>query len=147
MLVHSWHQKTGQLVVTGDVRVCRVWDAHAERVMHDVNIAIAHRPVVALAADCENRTFALGARIQSGFIRKLDGSGNADGCVHLYDVRVSDSPRVLTLRELRSTPVAVHFLQDGSPQALVVAGSVDGRVCVWDPRMYTVRGGLFILGI
>jgi WD40 repeat protein len=70
-------------------------------------------------------------------------AGCNDGSVVLFDVRMpANESRITTLRHLQMPVVNVHLLQSDSKVRLV-AGSVDGHVRVWEPRMYQV-GRLFL---
>lgn len=63
-------------------------------------------------------------------------AGCSDGTVRLFDRRLPTSEcRIMTLRDLQCDVVQV-YLQPKIVGSHVVAGSVDGNVCVWDPRMF-----------
>uniref|UniRef100_A0A914VIV5 Uncharacterized protein n=1 Tax=Plectus sambesii TaxID=2011161 RepID=A0A914VIV5_9BILA len=63
-------------------------------------------------------------------------AGCNDGSVLLYDVRLpANECRITTLRHLQMSVVKAYMVQHDSKVRLV-AGSIDGHVRVWEPRMY-----------
>lgn len=69
--------------------------------------------------------------------------GCSDGTVRLFDRRLpTNECNFMTLRDLHSNVLKV-FLQPKSIGSHVVAGNVDGNVCIWDPRMFRDPISLF----
>ncbi|GMR33494.1 hypothetical protein PMAYCL1PPCAC_03689 [Pristionchus mayeri] len=118
--VYDWNQSSGVLVCSGNVKVCRLWDAHTERSKQDIPTG-RKTGVVSVSADLENNHLvALGFR---------------DGAVNVHDIRMPES-RALSFAEHSKTIVGVSLRAVSESRCLLSAASVDGLLCVWEPRMY-----------
>ncbi|EIW73629.1 WD-repeat protein mip1 [Tremella mesenterica] len=118
-LLTAWEQPTGHLLVGGDMRVVRLWDATVERHLRDIATQ-AGANLTAIASD------ELDCNI---FV-----AGFGDGVVRLFDKRVMDAKEVVlrTWRNHQTWIQSVH-LQRGAQKQLVT-GSMNGDVRIWDVR-------------
>ncbi|OSX66816.1 hypothetical protein POSPLADRAFT_1128660 [Postia placenta MAD-698-R-SB12] len=102
----DWKQTGGSLLVGGDSRVIRVWDAHTESQVMDMDTN-SESPVTAIVSD-EAST--------STFLASF-----ADGVIKVFDRRMDEEDAV----NVKWHPLlSGHFL----------SGSVDGEVKLWDIR-------------
>ncbi|CAN6650481.1 target of rapamycin complex 1 subunit Kog1p [Trichomonascus vanleenenianus] len=118
-LIAEWQQSRGALLVGGDVRVIRVWDAPRELCTADIP-ARSGSPVTSLTSDQ-----VAGHVVVAGF---------GDGAIRVYDRRMN--PReslVRTWRKHDSWVVNVQMQRGGARE--LVSGSTDGTVHLWDIRM------------
>ncbi|WWD18372.1 hypothetical protein CI109_102822 [Kwoniella shandongensis] len=124
----AWEQQKGHLLVGGDMKVVRLWDATVERHLRDIATQ-AGANLTAIASDePEGNVFV---------------AGFGDGVVRLFDKRAEDAGEVVlrTWRQHKIWIQSVH-LQRGSMRELIT-GSMDGEVRVWDVRkpdepLYTI---------
>lgn len=117
-LIAEWQQSRGSLLVGGDVRVIRLWDATRELCVADIP-ARSGSPVTSLTSDQLS-----GNMVIAGF---------GDGAVRVYDRRLD--PReslVRTWKNHDSWVVNTHMQRGGSRE--LVSGSTDGKVNLWDIR-------------
>jgi len=49
--IFSWDQDKGRLICSGNVRICRIWDAWAEKSIFDVSLRHGKGSVVNIASD------------------------------------------------------------------------------------------------
>ncbi|OCF41495.1 WD-repeat protein mip1 [Kwoniella heveanensis CBS 569] len=115
----AWEQQKGHLLVGGDMKVVRLWDATVERHLRDIATQ-AGANLTAIASDePEGNVFV---------------AGFGDGVVRLFDKRAEDAGEVVlrTWRQHKIWIQSVH-LQRGSMRELIT-GSMDGEVRVWDVR-------------
>ncbi|KIH69119.1 hypothetical protein ANCDUO_00531 [Ancylostoma duodenale] len=123
-----WSQDTGRLICGGNVRVIRVWDAHYERTVQDISIAVKKGAICALSGELDRDD--------------LIAAGYRDGVVHVHDVRVPGKDSlVMSFSDLSARVVGVAIRIDSNGNAIVAAGDECGGVCVWEPRMIKVRLG------
>ncbi|ANB13751.1 Kog1p [Sugiyamaella lignohabitans] len=118
-LIAEWQQSRGALLVGGDVRVIRVWDAPRELCTSDIP-ARSGSPVTALTSDQ-----VAGNIVVAGF---------GDGGIRVYDRRLG--PReslVKTWKRHKSWVVNVRMQRGGARE--LVSGSTDGQVYLWDIRL------------
>lgn len=110
------------LLASGDVRIIRVWDVNREQRIQDIPIGANDIRVTSLtSADIE---------------QNLCAAGCSDGSVRVFDRRLPTSEcRILTLRDLRTSVVGAH-LRHNSSRSNLVAASMDGQICLWEPRMF-----------
>lgn len=47
----SWNQRCGLMAVSGNVKVCRLWDAHAEKTIQEIQIGAKNCAVTKLSLD------------------------------------------------------------------------------------------------
>ncbi|VDN06650.1 unnamed protein product [Thelazia callipaeda] len=126
--VYSWSQKRGLIAVSGNVKVCRLWDVHAEKGMQDIQIGMKNCAVTKLSLESSES--------------KLLAAGLSDGLVNIYDLRLPDkSRRTISFRELQEPVIGLSFfynLQNNSSEGnlRLIAGSRDGEIRLWEPRMF-----------
>ncbi|KAF8382617.1 daf-15 [Pristionchus pacificus] len=120
--VYDWNQSSGVLLCSGNVKVCRIWDAHTERVKVDIPTG-RKTAVVALSAELEaSHLIALGFR---------------DGAVHVHDTRAPpDVSRIHALQEHSRPIVGMSVRAVEENRGRLAAASSDGLLCVWEPRMF-----------
>ncbi|KAK6112160.1 Raptor N-terminal CASPase like domain family protein [Brugia pahangi] len=126
--VFSWNQKCGLMAVSGNVKVCRLWDAHAEKSMQEIQIGAKNCAVTKLSLD------------NSG--SNLLAVGLSDGLVNVYDPRLPDkSRRTMSSRELEKPVIGLSLFSNLAGESSegnlrLVAGSRDGEIRLWEPRMF-----------
>ncbi|KKA30145.1 hypothetical protein TD95_002803 [Thielaviopsis punctulata] len=117
----EWQQIYGRILVSGDVRVIRVWDAASEMCTMDIP-ARSGSCVTSLTSD------------QMACNTLVAGFG--DGAVRVYDLRVK--PQESMVKKWRDEAdrqwiVNVHMQRGG--QRELMTSSRNGRVRLWDIRM------------
>ncbi|KEI41870.1 uncharacterized protein L969DRAFT_83722 [Mixia osmundae IAM 14324] len=118
-LVTDWQQGRGHLVVGGNSKTIRIWDAPKEVCVQDIATR-SNSCLTSLTSD------------QVGGNVLIAGFG--DGVVRVYDRR--EGPRTImkvVWRGFHPAWVQQVSLQKGGTRELV-SGSRDGTVCVWDIR-------------
>ena len=117
-LVFDWQQGQGRLLVAGDVRVIRVWQAGTEICITDIP-ARSGSPVTSLSSDqVEGNVFA---------------AGFGDGAVRVYDMRNKPNESMVRVwKEHKGWIVGAH-LQRGGMRELITAER-QGVVRLWDIR-------------
>ncbi|VDM41062.1 unnamed protein product [Toxocara canis] len=126
--VYSWNQRSGRILTSGNVRLCRIWDVHAEQTAQDIQIGAKSCLVTKICSDDS--------------CSELIALGLNDGSVNLYDPRIpGKSQRVMSLRELQRKIVGLSFISNASASQAdnglrLVVGSEDGEIRVWEPRMF-----------
>lgn len=119
-LVLEWQQGRGQLLMGGNVKFIRVWDATKEMVVQELPTR-ANSCITALTCDQ-----VVGDIIVAGF---------GDGGLRVYDRRLQ--PRDNMVRSYRGYHgewlVSVHMQRGGNRELL--SGSVGGEVNLWDIRL------------
>ncbi|VDP17081.1 unnamed protein product [Soboliphyme baturini] len=120
---YYWEQNTGLLFVGGDFRELLIWDAHREQNVAQVTVGSASNVfVTSISADSAGH--------------HLTAVGCSDGTVRLFDRRLpTNDCNVMTLRCLQSPVCRVH-LQTKSIGSKLLAGTVAGDLCLWDPRIF-----------
>ncbi|GMM28178.1 ubiquitin-binding TORC1 subunit [Martiniozyma asiatica (nom. inval.)] len=121
-LVSEWQQGRGTLLVTGDVKVIKVWDAPREKCVVDIPLRSTSQ-VLSMTSDLVS-----GNIIVSGFYdgtmrvydRRMD---NRDNCVKVYKPKTIDE---------RSPLKNVHMQRGGLRE--LVSASANGMVKLWDIR-------------
>ncbi|KAF8421332.1 hypothetical protein BGX38DRAFT_1240294, partial [Terfezia claveryi] len=108
-LVAEWQQGRGSMLVGGDVRVIRVWDAPREMCLQDIP-ARSGSCITSLTSEQ-----VAGNILVAGF---------GDGAVRVYDRLWKDQ---------KAWIVKVHMQRGGLRE--LVSGSVSGDVMLWDIRM------------
>ncbi|KAF3915731.1 hypothetical protein AA313_de0206634 [Arthrobotrys entomopaga] len=117
-LVAEWQQGRGSLLVGGDMKVIRVWDAPREVCLQDIP-ARSGSCITSLTSDQ-----VAGNIFVAGF---------GDGAVRVYDRRVD--PRdamVRAWKEHKAWITTVHMQRGGLRE--LVTGSTNGDVKLWDIR-------------
>ncbi|KAH9948210.1 hypothetical protein B0H21DRAFT_890681 [Amylocystis lapponica] len=119
-VITDWKQSGGSLLVGGDSRIIRVWDAHTESPLMDLDTN-SDSPVTGIASDVGS---------SSTFLASF-----ADGAVKVFDRRLEEEDAVVRtyhddsswIQSVKWHPnLGWHF----------VSGSLDGEVKLWD-----IRGG------
>ncbi|XP_069683368.1 regulatory-associated protein of mTOR [Periplaneta americana] len=119
-LVMSWEQRTQNVVVSGDVRIIRIWDAESELKVQDIPTG-ADCCVTSICTDMSESCMIL--------------AGCGDGSIRLFDRRLSpQEARVMTWREHTSWVVDVNLRCDGQGAGRAVSGSVAGDIRFFDIR-------------
>jgi len=117
-VVTDWKQQGGTLLVSGDSRVIRVWDAHTENQILDLDTN-SDSPVTAIASDQGSSTT---------FVASF-----ADGTVKVFDRRLDEEDAIVrSYGDHRSWVQNVRWHPHLSAQFL--SGSLDGEVMLWDLR-------------
>ncbi|KAF9107970.1 hypothetical protein BGX27_008521 [Mortierella sp. AM989] len=116
--IADWQQGRGVLLVGGDARVIRVWDAARELCTSDIPTR-SGAPVTSITSDQV-----------SGDIFVV---GFGDGAVRVYDRRQPQhDAMVMTWKKHKSWIQNVRMQRGGLRE--LISGSVDGTVKVWDIR-------------
>ncbi|XP_071450687.1 regulatory-associated protein of mTOR-like [Hetaerina americana] len=119
-VVVSWDQLRQQVVVTGDVRVIRLWDAERELRLQDLPTG-ADSCVTGVSTDSGGGSLLV--------------AGCGDGSVRLFDRRMGpQDSRVVTWREHSGWVVGAHLRTDLSSAGQVISGCVAGDVRFFDLR-------------
>ncbi|TBU58181.1 hypothetical protein BD310DRAFT_879568 [Dichomitus squalens] len=119
-VITDWKQSGGTLLVGGDSRIIRVWDAHTESQVMDLDTN-AESPITALVSDSGS---------SSTFLASF-----ADGTVKLFDRRLEEDDAVVRSYHQHTSWVQnVKWHPTLAGQFL--SGSLDGEVKLWD-----IRGG------
>ncbi|KAG0207670.1 hypothetical protein BGX33_006699 [Mortierella sp. NVP41] len=116
--ITDWQQGRGALLVGGDARVIRVWDAAREFCISDIPTR-SGAPVTSITSDqVSGNIFVVGF---------------GDGAVRVYDRRQPQhDAMVMTWKKHKSWIQNVRMQRGGFRE--LVSGSVDGTVKVWDVR-------------
>jgi regulator-associated protein of mTOR len=117
-LVFDWQQSRGLVLVAGDVRNIRVWNAGTEICTADIN-ARSGSPITSLTSDqVEGHLFI---------------AGFGDGALRLYDQRQkAQTAMVQVWKEHKSWVTNVHLQRGG--QRELVSACRNGEVKLWDMR-------------
>lgn len=118
-LITDWQQSRGTLLVGGDVRIIRVWDASRELCVADIP-ARSGSPITSLTSDQ-----VAGQIVVAGF---------GDGAVRVYDRRLDPHDSMVQSWRSHQSWVLNARMQRGGARELV-SGSIDGTVCLWDIRL------------
>ncbi|BFZ58664.1 Target of rapamycin complex 1 subunit kog1 [Savitreella phatthalungensis] len=122
-LVCEWQQGRGHLLVGGDVRTIRVFDAQREISMHEIP-ARSGSCVTSLTSDqVAGQVFA---------------AGFGDGAIRIYDKRLKPAEAMVKLWKPGPTSLGawitnVHMQRGGARE--LVSSSVTGEVRLWDLRL------------
>ena len=120
-MVFDWQQVSGRLLVAGDVKVIRVWEAGREVCVADIN-ARSGSCVTSLTSDQMT-----GDIFVAGF---------GDGAVRVFDIR--EKPQTAMVKKWKDTNDqdwvrSVHMQRGGQRELL--SASRNGKVKLWDIRM------------
>ncbi|KAG1895083.1 WD40-repeat-containing domain protein, partial [Suillus fuscotomentosus] len=117
-LVLDWKQSGGTLLVGGDSRIIRVWDAHTETQVLDLETN-CESPVTSITSDQgSSSTFIIGF---------------ADGLVKIFDRRLEEEDAMVrSYHDHHSWVQNVKYHLHISGQFL--SGSLAGEVRLWDLR-------------
>lgn len=114
----SWQQITGNLLVGGDSRVIRVWDAHRELCVCDIPTRVTSC-VTSITSETD--------------VGHIYVCGFGDGTIGVYDRRIPPELSLVRLWEEHSNWITNISLQKRGNRELISA-STDGIVKVWDIR-------------
>lgn len=122
-LVSEWQQSRGSLLVTGDVKVIKVWDAPREKCVVDIPIRSTSQ-VLTMTSDLVS-----GNIIATGF---------QDGSLRVYDRRLDSRDSMVKVYRpqtgIEKSPLKNVHMQRGGLRELV-SGSANGLVRLWDIRL------------
>ncbi|GLG94261.1 Regulatory-associated protein of mTOR [Gryllus bimaculatus] len=122
-LLMSWEQNAQQLVVTGDARIIRIWDAESELKVVDIPTG-ADNCVTSISTDLSESNLLV--------------AGCGDGSIRLFDRRLPPhEARIMTWREHASWVVGVHLRFPTTGARRVISGCVGGDVRFFDIRRNT----------
>ncbi|KAG8534354.1 uncharacterized protein KY384_001198 [Bacidia gigantensis] len=118
-LVFEWQQSQGKLLVAGDAKVIRVWNAQTELCIKDIP-ARSGSCITSLTSD--------------QVVGEVFAAGYGDGAVRVFDQRLKPAlAQVKVWREQKQWITNVHMQRGG--QRELVSGSRNGEVKLWDVRM------------
>ncbi|KAK9472050.1 raptor N-terminal caspase like domain-containing protein [Dipodascopsis tothii] len=117
-LVADWQQGRGSMLVGGDVKVIRVWDAARETCVVDIP-ARSGSPITSLTSDL--------------VLNEIFIAGFGDGAVRVYDRRLDAREAMVRVWKYHPSWVLnVHMQRGGSRE--LISGSADGQINIWDLR-------------
>ena len=117
-LVLDWQQGQGKLLVAGDVKVIRVWNAATEICTHDIP-ARSGSCITSLTSD--------------SVAGNIFVAGYGDGAIRVFDQRIKPAlAMVRTWREHKQWITNVHMQRGGLRE--LVSGSRNGEIRLWDIR-------------
>ncbi|CAG8631166.1 6799_t:CDS:2 [Cetraspora pellucida] len=114
-LIAEWQQSRGTLLVGGDVRVIRVWDALRE-ITVSVIPARSGSSITSLTSD--------GDFFVAGF---------ADGAIRVFDIRIQPIDAMILSNKEHKNSITNVVWQKGAGRELV-SGSKSGEIKIWDIR-------------
>ncbi|KAF2675570.1 hypothetical protein BT63DRAFT_420766 [Microthyrium microscopicum] len=118
-LVFDWQQSRGQILVAGDVRSIRVWNAGTEICTTDIG-ARSGSPITSLTSDqVEGNLFV---------------ASFGDGAIRIYDQRQKPQNALVKVWKEHQVWVTNVHLQRGGQRDLISA-SRNGEVKLWDMRL------------
>jgi len=117
-VVMDWSPANGILLVGGDAKIIRAWNAEHEASTMDIH-TLAQSPVTAIASDHQSN---------STFVATF-----ADGAMRVFDKRCKPEDAVVRVYRDHQTWVQNVRWRRGGDKELMTA-SVDGEVRLWDIR-------------
>ncbi|CAG8664906.1 6271_t:CDS:2, partial [Racocetra persica] len=114
-LIAEWQQSRGTLLVGGDVRVIRVWDALRE-ITVSVIPARSGSSITSLTSDGD-----------------LFVAGFADGAIRIFDIRIQPIDAMILSNKEHKNSITNVVWQKGAGHELV-SGSKSGEIKIWDIR-------------
>lgn len=119
-MVFDWQQVNGQVLVAGDERVIRIWNAGHEVCTHEIP-ARSGSCVTSLTSDQMTGNIFV--------------AGFGDGAIRVFDTRTrpQDSMVRKWKDDSRQWVRSVHMQRGGQRELL--SASRNGKVCLWDIRM------------
>ena len=135
-LVVDWQQGQGKLLVAGDMKVVKIWNAATE-VCVSVSTYVRSNTPIALTLSKEIPTRS-GSCVTSLTSDQVAGNvfvaGYGDGAVRVFDQRNRPMTAMLkSWRQHKQWIVNVHMQRGGMRE--LVSGSRSGEVKLWDLRM------------
>ncbi|ODV95287.1 hypothetical protein PACTADRAFT_50034 [Pachysolen tannophilus NRRL Y-2460] len=123
-LISEWQQSRGSLLVTGDVKIIRLWDAPREMCIVDIP-ARSTSAITSITSDQ-----VAGNIFTCGFV---------DGSIRVYDRRLSSRDSMVKLwrdtsKSRTNSPIKKIQLQRGGFRELC-SGNSDGSLNLWDIRL------------
>ncbi|KAL1726713.1 hypothetical protein EV714DRAFT_254690 [Schizophyllum commune] len=117
-LIMDWNQSSGVLLVGGDSRTVKVWDAQTETSVSDLDTN-SNAPLTSMMSDADySQTFV---------------AGFADGAVKVFDRRLDDEQAIVrSYTEHNSWVQNAKWLPKADRQPM--SASLDGEVKLWDLR-------------
>lgn len=132
-LISEWQQSRGSLLVTGDAKVIKIWDAPREKCLGDIPIR-STSAITSLTSDQVSGDIIVGG-FYDGSIRVYDRRKAAeDSMVMEWKNTTNSGPSYLnrTGFNLASSIKNVHMQRGGTRE--LISGSADGFVKLWDIR-------------
>ncbi|CAO3678856.1 unnamed protein product [Umbelopsis vinacea] len=118
-LVCDWYQNRGTLLIGGDARVIKVWDAQQELVITD----IALRSTACVTSITSDQTGG-----------NIFAAGFGDGSVRVFDRRLpAHSAVVQEWSEHNAWVTNVQLQRNGNRE--LISGSYNGDIKIWDIRL------------
>uniref|UniRef100_A0A914DRW0 Raptor N-terminal CASPase-like domain-containing protein n=1 Tax=Acrobeloides nanus TaxID=290746 RepID=A0A914DRW0_9BILA len=122
--LYRWDQDCGKIVCAGNVRICRIWDAAAEKPVKDLMLFKS-------TLDARN---SMTCHLSVNLSNNLISCGFENGQVGIYDIRIPmNESQIMRLRNFRSPIVGGAILKDGQTS---IYGSREGEVKVFEHRMF-----------
>jgi regulator-associated protein of mTOR len=121
--LYHWDQEEGKLICSGNVRVCRIWDAWAEKAIFDIPLRHSKGSVVSVASDLH-------------WSCNVVSCGFSDGTLAIFDSRLPpEECEIMRIRESNAPVVGMSLLRE---RCRLLMATRDGFVRLWEPRMYQV---------
>ncbi|KAF8644262.1 hypothetical protein AX16_008617 [Volvariella volvacea WC 439] len=122
-VVMDWKQSAGTLLVGGDARIIKVWDAQTETASADIETGL-DSPLTAIESDpTHTQTFI---------------AGFGDGVVKVFDRRIDEDEEATRSRKyLEHTSWIQSVKWNPSSPLQFYSASIDGEVKLWDIRLDT----------
>ena len=121
-LISEWQQSRGTLLVTGDVKVIKVWDAPREKCVMDIPIRSTSQ-ITTLTSDQVGGNIVI--------------AGFQDGSMRVYDRRLEGKDSLVKVYKpstfAEKSPLRNVHMQRGGMRELV-SGNSSGLVQLWDIR-------------
>ncbi|KAG6812628.1 hypothetical protein H0H92_001711 [Tricholoma furcatifolium] len=117
-IITDWKQSSGHLLVGGDSRVIRSWDATAENPGLDMDTG-SDSPVTSIVSDSQSEQTFL--------------AGFGDGVVKLFDRRLEDEDAIVRTYSEHATWVQ-NVRWHPTARGQLLSASLDGTVKLWDLR-------------
>lgn len=122
-LISEWQQSRGTLMVTGDVKVIKLWDAPREKCVEEIPLRSTSQ-ITSLTSDQVSGDIFVG--------------GFRDGTIRVYDRRVEARESMVKLYKPKSRTgissiKSIHMQRGGMRE--LASGASNGFVKLWDIRM------------
>ncbi len=142
-LVLDWQQGQGKLLVAGDVKVIRVWNAATEIC---TNVSLPNSILAIMLTKIQDIPARSGSCITSLTSDQVAGNvfvgGYGDGAIRVFDQRMKPALSMVKVwREHKQWITNVHMQRGGLRE--LISGSRNGEVKLWDIRkdkpLHTIR--------
>lgn len=121
-LVSEWQQSRGTLLVTGDVKVIKLWDAPREKCISDIPVRSTSQ-ILTMTSDQVSGNIVI--------------AGFQDGSMRVYDRRLDAKDSMVKVYKPKNfserSPIRNVHMQRGGLRELI-SGSSNGLVQLWDIR-------------